>query len=521
MSIYVAVGGTNGTGGYTLRLYDSAGNLQWSKTTNYDVRGVAFDSAGNLVVAAGYDIKKYALDGTEITSGSWPLSTLDTSYAAATDGADNVVIGRNRSAVPYRPVHKYDSTGSEQWTYDHGADIYAVACDGSGNVICGGLSGSSSMTTRKLTSGGSASWSKNHGGTIFGVACDGSGNVAAVGNRASSITTRVYDSSGTQQWTADHGAGLGACAFDASGNLVTGGNVSSSITTRFYNSSGTQQWTANHGARVRGIAIDPNGMIYAAGDDDGSGITLRAYDNGGTEQWTAQHGATLYCAACYQVQAITTTVPALAVAVALKPPAAQIFAFQIPALAVRVGLAIPTAPSRPALPAIADDDVLSFRLFLTGLPRLVEWPLRDLRIHRYRGARTYIGARCPISRADWDEVTGYPLEAVIYAGVRDRDGAETLGEWIRGTVEAMTLEREPRSIIAALSAYSAAAAEAPAVREPVVFSRTLIDSVRSARCALDFALAPGDTADIGVQITVGAIRYQITPADAWMDVEED
>lgn len=522
--IRVAVGGTFGTGGYSLRMYDGDGTLLWSKATSNDVRGVAFDSAGNLHVAASNDLKKYSLGGTEITADDWPVTTLDTSYAIAVASDSKFAVARNRSSSPYRPAHKYATDATTDWTDDHGADFYAVACDGT-NAIFGGVR-SSSTTTRKYDASGSRTWSKDHGATVFGVAVDGSGNVAAGGIRTSSITTRVYDSGGTAQWTKDHGATVMSCAWDGSGNLITGGFQSSSITTRLYNSSGTEQWTADHGATVRGVAADSDGNVYTVGDD-ASGVTFRKYDSGGTEvtagDWPLDHGATLYCVACYTITDAITAVPALAVGLALAVPAAQVHAFQIPALAISLALAVPTATLPPAVPALvlsSAAEKMVFRVYLTGGTSLIEWPVARIEVAMESGAETRLSVACPVSRVD---VAAAPAlaEVVIYAGSCDESGTETLGEWHRGTIETIGYSRTPSASMATIIARAAPASSTPVLRSFPILSRVRDGgTIKTATCAMVPGVVPDDTADLGDGVvTMGKVRHSITPMGAMMDVE--
>lgn len=522
--IRVAVGGTFGTDGYSLRMYDGDGTLLWSKSTSYDVRGVAFDSSGNLHVAASYDLKKYSLSGTEITADDWPVTTLDTAYAIAVASDSKFAVARSRSASPYRPAHKYKTDATTDWTDDHGADFYAVACDGT-NSIFGGVR-SSSTTTRKYNASGSRTWSKDHGATVRGVAVDGSSNVATVGDRSSSITTRVYNSSGTAQWTADHGTALAACAWDGSGNLIVGGVRTSNITTRVYNSSGTQQWTADHGATVRGVAADSDGNFYAVGDD-ASGVTFRKYDSDGTEitagDWPLDHGATLYCVACYTITDAITAVPALAVGLALAAPVAQVHAFQIPSLAVGLALAIPVPTPPPSVPALVLSnaaDKIVFRVYLTGGASLIEWPVARIEVAMESNAETRLSVACPVSRAD---VSAAPAlaEVVIYAGSRDESGTETLGEWHRGTIETIGYSRAPSSSMATIIASAAPASSTPVLRSFPIMSRVRDGwTIKTATCAMVPGVVPGDTADLGDGVvTIGKVRHYITPMGAMMDVE--
>lgn len=74
-NIYVV--GLKNTGNGTLKKYNSAGTLQWSADHGADTRAIALDEANGFVYIGGtrfdgYGVRKYTLDGTQITTGGWP-----------------------------------------------------------------------------------------------------------------------------------------------------------------------------------------------------------------------------------------------------------------------------------------------------------------------------------------------------------------------------------------------------------------------------------------------------------------
>jgi streptogramin lyase len=162
-------------------------------------------------------------------------------------------------------------------------------------VYTGGLA-ASSITTRQYDTSGSLQWSVDHGGTVNDVDVDDNGNLYAVGALVSGVTLRKYDSTGTtQSLTLDHGGSLFGVDIDSSGNIYTVGALISSVTTRKYNSSGTEQWNVNHGAQVNCVVVDQNGNVYTGGQRnvgfETPESTTRKYDSDGNLIWSVDHGA--------------------------------------------------------------------------------------------------------------------------------------------------------------------------------------------------------------------------------------
>lgn len=210
--------------------------------------GVAFDSAGNIILAG---------------------STASTGKIGSGDGI----------------VVKLDKTGTLQWARTYGAatlgtTFYGVAVDGSDNIIVCGSSaepaygGQDGVLMKLSGADGTITWQRELGGTTFdvfyAVAIDASGNIAVTGETNANILIAYYNSSGTIQWhrTLDNGNtqnGRAVC-FDSSGNVyvcgTTNGGSAARATIAKYNSSGTIQWKslfANSSDFTYGNGIDVDG----------------------------------------------------------------------------------------------------------------------------------------------------------------------------------------------------------------------------------------------------------------------
>jgi hypothetical protein len=163
-----------------VRMYNSTGDVQWTcqfGTTQLDsVEGIDVDSAG-CVYAAGYTqgqftgetrsgtgndkdafISKLNSVGTAVSwNRQFGTSVDDYAQGAAEDGMGNAfVAGYTDGVLPGQTtlggqdsfVRQYDSTGTEQWTYQYGTmdgavpgedSTYSIATDSSGNVFASGF----------------------------------------------------------------------------------------------------------------------------------------------------------------------------------------------------------------------------------------------------------------------------------------------------------------------------------------------------------------------------------------------
>lgn len=465
----------------------------------------------------------------------------------------------------------YDDAGNVLWTADHGDTVYAVAADADGNVYTGGAQ-SSGVTTRKYDSSGVVQWSVDHGGTVYGIAVDASGNVYTVGQSSFSDgkTTRKYDSSGAVQWGADNGttargaavngstlitggyylsfsptirsyaldgtagttkywgADLYAVALDSSGNWYMCGNgtAGSSRILRKANSAGTETWAINLGGGTGyGVAVDSSGNVYL-GSDRVSSLTTRKYNSGGTLQWSADHGATVYAVAWAQ-PGVKTAIPGLPLALALGVPSGLGWT-GIPGLPLLLSLGIPASPAPPPPPewaAIPMARIYRAYLSAVGGSGLLEIPIASFQCTRRLGASTWLAITVPTYSAPLfaaiQAVVGGEL--VINAGTRDTAGIETLGVFLRATVTDVEQEHDAGAGSIRITArvinpsYSSASRALSDIRQ-VIRNNDKITVI----CDCDPLLKPNDTATArGESFVVGAIRYSVSPRDAFMEVVED
>ncbi len=286
--------------------YDASGAHLWShrfgSTSSDQGNAVAVDGSGNVVVAgyffgtvnfgggnlvsAGiYDIfvAKYDAGGAHLWSRRFGGTSDDYGYGVAVDGSGNVVVtGYFAGTVDFGGgnlvsaggadifVAKYDVSGAHLWSHHFGGTGfdygYAVAVDGSGNVVVTGYfvgtanfgggnlgsAGSWDIFVAKYNASGAHQWSQRFGGTgvDYGdaVALDGSGNVVVTGYFAGTVNfgggdlmsagsydifVAKYDASGAHLWSqrfgsmsTDYGFGI---AMDGVGNVVVTGTFEGAV----------------------------------------------------------------------------------------------------------------------------------------------------------------------------------------------------------------------------------------------------------------------------------------------------
>jgi FlgD Ig-like domain len=260
-------------------------------------------------------------------------------YAIAVDGSGNVVVtGVFSGTVDFGGgsltsggiqdifVAKYNASGVHQWSQrfgstGSGASGFAIAVDGSGNVVVAGYfagtvnfgggnlvsAGNIDIFVAKYNASGVHQWSRRFGGASNdlsrAVAVDGSGNVVVAGYFQGTVNfggsdlvsagvqdifVAKYNASGVHQWSQRFGSTSGdegmAVGVDGSGNVVVagyfqgtvdfgGGNLNSAgisdIFVAKYNSSGVHQWSKRFGSFGTdvgyAIAVDGSGNVVVTG----------------------------------------------------------------------------------------------------------------------------------------------------------------------------------------------------------------------------------------------------------------
>ncbi len=326
---------------------------QWTETFNGSgdsndlIYGVAFDSAGNPVVAGvtlpdngnGDDIwvRKYDATGAESWTRTFHGVTSDLGYGVAVAPNDDVfVVGSVFTLTDNRDiwVRRYASDGTPGFTRTHnGSDDEAdegrgIAIDAAGNLGVVGYVTQSSDTeifVRKYTPGGATLWTVVESGPAggddegHGVAFDAAGNLVATGfvstgGGAEDIWVAKYNASGTELWARTH-AGSGGTndagegvAFDGGGNVVVAGfeavaGESDNAWIRKYDPDGTELWTQTFNGpsggrdRAQAVTVAAADEIVVAGstfeDSQSDNIWLRRYDADGNEvyPWATEYNS--------------------------------------------------------------------------------------------------------------------------------------------------------------------------------------------------------------------------------------
>lgn len=209
-----------------------------------------------------------------------------------------------------------NSFGSIALGFDNRATVYGIAGDAAGYVYLATdpdtITGHSLF---KFHRDGQLMWSAAHGAALFGVAVDASGNIYACGqpadgstmyfsgSRTGFYTLRKFDASGVQQWAVDGDPGApnpGNYDFDSSVVVDSNGNVAvGSVTIGEYGplggvrqhdpADGSLNWRWNNGKAygwtVHKITADSSGNVYA-GDNSGPNVGFVVkLDSTGAQQW--------------------------------------------------------------------------------------------------------------------------------------------------------------------------------------------------------------------------------------------
>jgi uncharacterized delta-60 repeat protein len=305
---------------------------------------VAVDGSNNVIVtgssigsgdSAGYLTIKYSSAGVSLWTNRYhgPSNTGDSATALAVDGSNDVIVTGSSvgiaSGLDYATI-KYSGAGEPLWTNryngpaNHDDYAYAIAVDGSGNVIVTGRSASGTYSdygTIMYSRDGLPLWTNRYRGAGSGnnlaraVAVDSSNNVVVTGGSYGSgsgydYATLKYSSAGEPLWTNRYtefvGAGDSAfaVAVDNSGNVIVtgysiGGGLSEDYATIKYSSAGVPLWTNRYDGPGNGddlanaVAVDGSGNVIVTGYSLGSGssydyATIK-YSSDGMPLWTNRY----------------------------------------------------------------------------------------------------------------------------------------------------------------------------------------------------------------------------------------
>ncbi len=260
--------------------------------------GVVIDSDGNLYVSGSHRIKKYAPDGTYISTiehtGNEDFD-LDHYFYIAVDNSDNIYACNQGS----NNITKFDSNGNyvKKWgSFGSGDEQFSrpegIACDSEGNVyVCD----NNNHRISKFTPDGVylSEWGTqgNNDGQFQGpqgIAVDSSDNVYVSdwGNRR----IQVFSSDGNfiKKWV-EWGSGEdnrfqcpNGIAFDSQGNVYIVDNCQYNRVVKL-SSAGTfiTKWGSQGSGDLQfnnptGIAVDSNFYVYVADRDNGRVVKFRS-----------------------------------------------------------------------------------------------------------------------------------------------------------------------------------------------------------------------------------------------------
>lgn len=519
MKVYVV--GTR-TSSVTARKYEgSDGSQEWTADYTYQGYGIALAPwRVGFAVTAESGVKWCNEGGV----AQWTATHGNTIYGCAVDSAGNVVIGGFRAdSITTR---YYDSAGTEQWTADHGAHVRAVAMDSAGHIITGGQR-ASSLTTRYYDSDGTEQWTADHGATVYGVTTDASGNVYTVGDVVSGpYTIRKYNSAGSLQWSADSGGTARGIAVDAEGFVYVVGTDFGTNYVKKFDSAGaevtTESWPLTAFNTLYAVAVDQAGNVYVAGDVSSSKTLWRYNSSGSTLAWSVNHGATVYGLAV-RPDGVATP-PALAVPLALEPPALQTAFHPLPGLPIPLALGI---PSPTVILAPLGDAWRVYRAWLTQGADLLPLSIGSIQGRRRRNDSTWVVVTVPAPAAALVAALDAAVDVewlVIEAGTARADGPASYGELLRAVVTETALEWTPAGRMVTLTGRVAAPPEAPTTWTLQGVVKTMRDGAqRGARCTVIHPRArPGDTVTAGAEtFELYRLEYRIAPNEAWMEVWEE
>jgi hypothetical protein len=315
--------GKNSTNGAVALAVDGSGNIF--------VTGNSTDSSSD----SHYTTIKYSGAGVPLWTNRYNgPGGYDRASGVAVDGSGNAfVTGTSSVGVgndDYATI-KYSNAGVPLWTnrYDGPTssedDAYAVAVDGSGNVIVTGRSvGSGSYydyATIKYSGAGVPLWTNRYNGPGNGydqaaaLAVDGIGNVFVTGQSlvGADYATIKYSSAGVPLWTNRYhgpgGSAATALAVDSSGNVfVTGYSIASGsgydYATIKYSNAGVPLWTnlyngpGNRSDIAHAIAVGGSGNVFVTGLADSSfAYATIAYSGEGVPLWTNRYSGSEYSSA--------------------------------------------------------------------------------------------------------------------------------------------------------------------------------------------------------------------------------
>jgi uncharacterized delta-60 repeat protein len=287
---------------YSMQLvkYSPEGDTIW--TRRYDgaivayYSGMTLDSTGNAYMSGTRDCSgttgacsivtvKYSPEGTLLWSRTF--ESIGARYevrSIAVDAAGNLIVGGSAHYADTQDFFsaKYSATGELLWTSEHTsspASIFFVGplvVDALGNATIVGYGTLGGMTTR-WASNGTKSWMAICGGHPEAITIDDSGNTYVSGPDV----TAKFDPSGALIWTNPTGGY--SIAVDLSHNVYLAAN---NLLKYFPN--GTSAWTRTppDGQPIFAVRVDHCGDVFVGGVDPG--VSVSKFSQSGTLQWNFQ-----------------------------------------------------------------------------------------------------------------------------------------------------------------------------------------------------------------------------------------
>jgi hypothetical protein len=303
--------------------------------------GVATDAAGNVLIGASLSYRTF---GVKYSPAGKRLSTrqlsVDPSYdtsAMAWDSAGNFLIASSVGIDLYDLdgfVFKYSAAGKRLWTRRHDYGANDVAADAAGNVLIGGQTNypgeccNSEAFAAKYSPAGKLLWTRTLAGWDYfdtehvvgnAVATDAAGDVFIGGYTFKIYPEYIrfafvakYNSDVKFLWTRKLALGdntLGeAVATDAAGNVLIGGSTGPlggplDAVVAKYSPAGKRLWMRQFGTPeddgASGIATDAAGNVVIGGTTWGSlggpnqgfdDAFVAKYSPAGKRLWTRQFG---------------------------------------------------------------------------------------------------------------------------------------------------------------------------------------------------------------------------------------
>ena len=257
-------------------------------------------------------------------------NNLDLAAAVAIDAEGNVVVTGesvgSEGNPDYYTVKYVGTTGTRLWEKRYngpgnGTDrATAIAVDQSGNVIVTGYAWNGTnwdwTTVKYAAADGALLWNRRHDGpgnegdTAYAVAVDGSGNVVVTGDSAGTVGERDFY---TAKYAAADGALLWerryngpdnyydsarAIAIDRDGNVVVTGYISVAgyhdyYTAKYAAANGALLWENRSGLdrsdHAYAVAFDSSGNVVVTGDSSGDYYTIKLAAADGRVIWDKRY----------------------------------------------------------------------------------------------------------------------------------------------------------------------------------------------------------------------------------------